>query len=123
MKKTIMTNNPLVWEKLGTKQTVVFKDVSYRGLLTEARDRIHRGWILLTHPLYGSVKPGETPYRSLILSEREGGVDERSLRLIEEAVAACDKFVDRTGVFRPGTLKDFQTVDLALLMSALRSDE
>ena len=78
----ILTNNPLVFEKLADTHNVVYKDISYEELLKEARDRIHEGHSLLSHPLSGSVKPKETPYKSVMISKRKGEVDQRSLSLI-----------------------------------------
>lgn len=123
MKKTvyILTNNPSVSERQPGKLPVEYLTTDYMGVLEEARDRIHKGAALLTHPLYGSVKPGETPYRSLLIREGGMGVDLQSLELIESAISTCRKFTERTGLFGAGSDKDFQTVDLSLLMSACAS--
>ena len=59
----VITNNPLVFEKLKDEHKVIYKEISYEEILKEARDRIHDGHRLLTHPLSGSVKPNETPYK------------------------------------------------------------
>jgi len=115
----ILTNNPLVEEKRPGKLPVQFMDTDYIGVLQEARDRIHKGAVLLTHPLYGSVKPGETPYRSVLIREGGTDVDYRSLELIESSISTCRKFRDRTGLFRTEAVKDFQMIDLSLLMSGL----
>lgn len=117
---TIITNNPLVLEKLQADIPVVYRDVSYLALLKEVRDRIHMGGRLLSHPLSGSVKPGETPYKSVMLLSGKGAVDERSLELIENAIQACAKFT-RRGPYRPDVDKDFQLIDWTLLESALAS--
>lgn len=66
-------------------------------LLQAARDFIHLGWRLLHHPLYGNFRPGQQPYRSLLLTfdghaiDRQCGFerilpDVASLSLIEEAL-------------------------------------
>ena len=60
-KYIVVTNNPLVWEKLHTTREMIYKETTFEGLLVELRDRIHQGHMLLTHPLSGSVKPNETP--------------------------------------------------------------
>lgn len=117
---TIITNNPLVVEKLQADIPVVYRDVSYLALLKEVRDRIHMGGRLLSHPLSGSVKPGETPYKSVMLLSGKGDVDERSLSLIENAIQACAKFTQK-GPYRPEVDKDFQLIDWTLLESALAS--
>ena len=117
----VVTNNPLVVENLGADIPVVYRQTSFEGLLTEVRDRIHRGAVLLTHPLSGSVKPQETPYKSVILLDRKGDVDERSLELIENAIQACAKFVQRPDRFPPQADSDYQLIDWTLLDSALPS--
>ena len=78
----IMTNNPLVLKKLGDTHRIVYKETSYEGLLKEVRDKIHEGHLLLSHPLSGSVKPNETPYKSVMIAAERGAVDVRSLEII-----------------------------------------
>ncbi len=117
----VITNNPLVSEKLHETHGVVYKEASYEELLTEVRDRIHEGHTLLTHPLSGSVKPNETPYKSVLISSGKGEIDERSLSIIENAIQACRKFEDKTGRYSARVLKDFQLIDWTLLESGLAS--
>ena len=116
----VMTNNPLVAEKLQGQAPVEFFQGTYEQLLCQVRDRVHLGERLLTHPLSGSVKPRETPYKSVILSKGKGGVDEQSLALIENAIVTCRKFVQRTG-YAPEVDKDFRLIDWTLLETALPS--
>ena len=71
-KYIVVTNNPLVWEKLHTTREMIYKETTFEGLLVELRDRIHQGHMLLTHPLSGSVKPNETPYKSVLISKDKG---------------------------------------------------
>ena len=81
----VITNNPLVWDRLKETRHVVYREISYEEILREVRDRIHEGHTLLSHPLSGSVKPNETPYKSIMISERKGEVDEGSRKLIVKA--------------------------------------
>ncbi len=115
----LLTNNPLVHEKQPGGLAVEFLDTDYTGVLMAARDKIHKGALLLIHPLYGSVKPGETPYRSLLLREDTAELDLHSLELIESALDVCRRFCDRTGVFRQEADNDFRVIDYSLLMSGL----
>lgn len=118
-----MTNNPLVEEKFGGLYEVCLHRTDFTGLLTEARDMVHRGALLLTHPLSGSVKPKETPYKSILLETGAHAVDLRSLEMIESAIAACGKFGDKAGLyakFRPEVLDDFALIDCELITSALK---
>lgn len=117
----IITNNPLVAEKLGPDAPVVYRDISYQALLRDVRDRIHAGGRLLTHPLSGSVKPGETPYKSVMLFSGKEGVDKRSLEMIENAILACSKFEQKAERFRPEVYEDFRLIDWTLLESAIKS--
>lgn len=117
----ILTNNPLVAEKLKDTHNVIYKDISYEELLKEVRDRIHEGHLLLSHPLSGSVKPNETPYKSVMISERKEEMDSRSLSLIENALQACRKFEDKSGRYEAKVYEDFQLIDWTLLESGLAS--
>ena len=117
----ILTNNPLVLEKLKDTHNVIYKDISYEELLKEVRDRIHEGHLLLSHPLSGSVKPNETPYKSVMISEGMGEMDRRSLSLIENAIQACGKFEDKSGKYAANVYEDFQLIDWTLLESGLAS--
>ena len=128
MKYYILTNNSQVAEEFGKTHDVRFVEGGLRDVLLKARDQINQGDILLNHPLYGSVKPNETPYRSLLLqqgksgdSKRPAAADPESVRLIGNAVSAFEKFIDKATVTDPRLLDDFQVVDLSLLRSAVES--
>ena len=117
----IVTNNPLVLEKHGETHNVVYKDVSYEDVLREVRDRIHEGHSMLTHPLSGSVKPNETPYKSIMISEERRGIDEESVLLIENAIHACKKFEFKSDRYRQEVYEDFQLIDCTLIESGMAS--
>ncbi len=119
MHAVVVTNNPLVASQLSATHAVELVEGSYADVLRDVRDRVHRGAVLLSHPLYGSVKPDRTPYRSVLVREREGQVDASSLHLIEAALGACGSFACAPRQFDQSVLHDFQTVDYALLGSAL----
>ena len=71
----ILTNNPLAARKLEGRRTVCYISVPYEELLREAEKKICQGHRLLSHPLSGSVKPKETPYKSIMLSGKKEEVD------------------------------------------------
>lgn len=117
----IITNNPKVQSLFATISQQRCDD--YEQVLHQVRNRIHAGALLLTHPLAGSVKPGESPYRSVVIDDREGELDMRSLEVIESAI---DRFNTLTACARPRscnekTLQDFQLIDYQLLKSGLES--
>ena len=118
-----VTNNPMVRDKLSGagagSYPVEFFDTDYLGVLKTVRDRIHLGHGLLTHPLSGSVKPGETPYKTVIISAAQGDFDEKALRIIEESIQTCLKFTKNNEKRSWGSkiLKDFQLIDYDLILS------
>ena len=117
----IITNNSLVLKKLGETHNVIYQDISYEEVLKEVRDRIHEGHLLLSHPLSGSVKPNETPYKSIMITEGKGEIDERSLTLIENAIQACQKFEFKSDKYKASVYDDFQLIDWTLLESGMAS--
>ena len=109
MKKAfkIVTNNPLVKETLENEYHIEFVECSYEEILT--------------HPLSGSVKPNETPYKSIMVSEKKEKLDPRSMEIIEYAIQSCKKFQFKSDKYAPEVYEDFQVVDLKLIESAIPS--
>ena len=120
MKYIIITNNPLVKEKYVDKE-VEFYDKSYQEILQIVKNKIALGHKILTHPLSGSVKPKETPYKSIMISKDKSNVDLESLEIIENAIITTEKFVERRDKWTEQVLKDFQLVDFTLIDSAMGS--
>ena len=117
---SVLTNN-LVRDTLKDKKEVIYKEISYEDVLREARDRVYRGYRLLSHPLSGSVKPNETPYKSIMIGNRKEEIDAQSVRIIESAIESCRKFVFKSDKYKPEVYKDFQLIDWTLLESAMAS--
>ena len=128
MKYFILTNNPQAAAEFEATHEVRFTEGGLKDVLIAARDLINSGAILLSHPLYGSVKPNETPYRSLLIrpgkTSGTGDIppaDIESVMLIENAISTAGKFTDKKEITDPKLLEDFQAVDLSLLRSAVAS--
>lgn len=117
----VITNNPLVFEKLKDGHEVIYREISYEEILKDVRDRIHDGHRLLTHPLSGSVKPNETPYKSILITKGKEKMDDWSVQIIESAIQACRKFEFKSDKYGAGVYKDFQMIDWTLLESGLAS--
>lgn len=117
----IMTNNPLVWEKLSAEHSVEYYESDFKGVLTEIRNQIYLGKKLLSHPLSGSIKPNETPYKSVLITSKTQEIDVQSVKLIESAIAATDKFQFKPEESDSKSLQDMQLIDFTLLSSALAS--
>lgn len=97
---------------------------SDRDVLLRARDLVHVGHRILTAPLAGSIKPWETPYRSVMLTaEPKGPMDLFSLDLMERALAILRETKASPRTVSQAILQDFQIVDKSLMESALMSME
>ncbi|SHJ44588.1 GrdX family protein [Hespellia stercorisuis] len=117
----IITNNPKVKTELEETCNVNYFEISYREILEKVRDMCHGGYKLLSHPLSGSVKPNETPYKSVMVSARKGNADSESIHIIENCMIAFDKFPDLGNKWTPSVLDDFQVIDFYLISGAVGS--
>lgn len=118
MNNILITNNEFVYEKHKDCIEIIYdKDYLYLDILKLVRDKIHLGHKLLTHPLSGSVKPNETPYKSIIISKGKGNLDESGLGIIEESIKTTEKFLNNkeTPNWTEKVLNDFRTIDLSLI--------
>lgn len=118
----IVTNNPLSKEKLKENFEVNFIDGNVEQVYKTVRDKVHLGHRLLTHPLMSSVKPNETPYRTICVSiEKSDRVDLKSLELIEGSMATLHKFLNMAPLpeYTREVLYDFQVIDCDLIYRAI----
>ena len=122
MEYFVLTNNPLVRERFAPDVEVAFVSGGIGDVFEGAARYVADGHRLLTHPLSGSVKPGETPYKSMLLSTKAArDMDAASARLVSHAITTCEKFVDRSGSYSEQILHDMQLVDLSLIEGARES--
>ncbi|GAA0736979.1 GrdX family protein [Clostridium oceanicum] len=119
---TIITNNVLSCQQFNKKYDVVFIEGDVKKVFESVRDYVHKGHKLLTHPLMSSVKPNETPYRTVIISKKsEGNIDMESLNYIEESMHSLEKFQKccNTPKWSQSILEDFQLIDYDVIQQAL----
>ena len=121
IKFVIVTNNPRVRDELGKEFEVDFADITYREVLCKVRDMIYEGHKLLTHPLSGSVKPNETPYKSILVGKKIGKMDLQDASIIENSIITADKFSVKFPEMPDSVREDFQLIDTTLIKSALMS--
>lgn len=120
----IVTNNESVYN---TYKDIIkieyFEDYKFLEVLTHCRDRVHKGGKLLTHPLTGSVKPNETPFKSIMMSDETGPLDVESLTMIESAIEVTKKFLNNSEIkeWPERILDDFRLIDFRLIRSAIES--
>lgn len=122
MSSIIITNNPYVNEKYKDRFEMNYKeDFNYLQILDFLRDKIHEGHKLLTHPLSGSIKPNETPYKTIMISKGKGSLDSDGLMIVEESIATAKKFMtDKpTPDWVERVLDDFRVIDLSLIENVI----
>ncbi len=123
-KFTIVTNNPMVYNNYKDRYQVDFnEDWTYRNILEEILRLVHKGYIVETHPLSGSVKPNETPYKTVMLSQPKGEKETHmdSLLICEDALEVHDTLQGnkRTPDWKDFVMEDFQTIDYELIKNVI----
>lgn len=127
MKCKVITNNAMLLQEDALKQydidEVIYMDtLDIIETMKMVRDYIHKGHKLLTHPLSGSVKPIETPFKSVAISVDPTTLDMQSLTIIEEAILMAEKFKrteNRALSIPESILEDFRLIDSGLIKSGL----
>ncbi len=119
MNYLIITNNPLVQSGYPSENIVTAQN--YFDVLTLARNRIHEGARLLSHPQAGSIKPYETPYRSIVVSKEIFTLDFNSLQFIESAIERFETLSKSMGFreYDERILGDFQVIDAGLIKNTI----
>ena len=117
----ILTNNPLSKKTFEDRFEVQYKETEVLDIMCMVRNRIHEGHRLLTHPLMSSIKPNETPYRTILISKEKGKLDFDSLVIIEDSINTTKKFLNmaKTPKWTQSILEDFELIDMDLIKNAL----
>ncbi len=118
----LITNNKLVFDQYKDKLEIVYDEkFDYVSILEMVRNRIHEGYQLLTHPLSGSIKPNETPYKSILLSSNKSSLDTTGLMIVEESILTTRKFLNdkKTPNWTETILDDFRVIDYSLISNVL----
>lgn len=122
MSNIIITNNRYVNDKYKDKLEVIFLEgKDYIEVLEFVRNKIHEGHKLLTHPLSGSIKPNETPFKSIMISKDKGELDMDGLTILEESIMTARKFMTnkKTPNWTERVLDDFMVIDLSLMENVI----
>lgn len=116
----LITNNPKFIEENLKDIEIEYLDVSYIDILRKVRDYVHENWEIVTHPLYGSVKPNETIYRTIVIKENNS-LNITSVNLISDAVLTFKKFRNNREVpqWTDRVKDDFSVIDHDLIINAI----
>ena len=123
-KNIIITNNPKIAEEMASKNIGVsyFEQSDFMEILYKARDIIHLGYKLLTHPIVSSIKPYETPYKTIVLTYNNGEIDLESIELIENSIELSKNFLDKPRRKLTKSIdEDFRLIDYELINGAIES--
>ena len=117
----LITNNPKFIEENLKDIEIEYLDVSYIDILRKVRDYVHENWEIVTHPLYGSVKPNETIYRTIVIKENNS-LDITSISLISDAILTFKKFRNNREVpqWTDRVKDDFSVIDHDLILNAIK---
>jgi hypothetical protein len=122
-RRLLVTNNPLLRNAVPSCD---FIDGNPLAVLLRSRDYVHLGWILLSHPLYGNLRPHQHPYRSILLERPDGeprpALDLQSLEYVENALgvysAEKERILSDKGM-PEGVRDDFAVIDAELMKESL----
>ena len=116
-KAVLLTNNSRVYEKYKDSMKTVYVD-SYEEVLIKTRDMVYDRHILLTHPQASSLKPNQTPYRSIIVYPKGEEDNMKDILLIEkclETYCQWQKTAPRPRKYSDRVLYDFMSIDLSIM--------
>ena len=114
----IVTNNSKVFVEYKENYTVEFIDSeTMYNVLIKTRDLLHSGYKLLTHPMSGSLKSNQTPYKSILLIKKNNEANLDDILMIENAIDNYNKFLKNRALtnWTEAIKNDFKTVDLSLI--------
>lgn len=121
----LISNNPAFFTVKRSGLEVCPVQGTAHDVLCAARDKVHLGWVLLNHPLYGNFRPNHQPFRSLLLSlptQPASGFDAFSLHLVEQALAvydSCPHLWATPDNVPPEMFQDCSFIDVELMQATL----
>ena len=113
----IVTNNDRVAEK--------YKDVTniemcetYEEVLLKTRDLVYNKHILLTHPQASSLKPNQTPFRSIIVYPKGEDDNIKDVMMIDKCIQVYNEWQEISPspeAYKEKVANDFKTIDLSVI--------
>ena len=117
LKKAILvTNNDRVYDKYKGSLTCVYTE-SYEDTLIKVRDYVYDRHKILTHPQASSLKPNQTPYRSVVVYPAYED-NTKDILLIEKCIEVFNSWqnIARTpSDYKENVREDFKTIDLSVI--------
>ena len=123
-KAVIVTNNDWVFEKYKTITHVICLG-TYEEVLIKTRDLVHNRHHLLTHPQASSLKPNQTPYRSVMVYPNAADDTDDNLNdiiLIEKCLEVFyqwQEIAPAPGKYTDNVMRDFKVIDASMIDSVI----
>ena len=118
LKYLIVTNNPLIKKE---SKNVCLVEGAYIDVLVKVRDLVYEGVELVSHPLGASMRMLYSPYRSIIVGQKDRAIDPFHVETIENSIINYRKSLE----FRKvdwAHADDYALLDNELLKSTLIKD-
>ncbi len=117
----IVTNNDRVVDKWDGMVDQMHMVETYEQVLYKVRDLIHTGHKLLTHPQASSLKPNQTPYRTMIVYGEKETISMEDIALIEKAIETFWKWneIKKTPEYSETISEDYKTIDLSMIENVI----
>ena len=118
---TIITNNDYVFDKYKNDTNVILGD-NYEDVLIKTRDLVYDKHVLLTHPQASSLKPNQTPYRSVIVYPKGEEDNTDSIMMIDKCIQVYREWQEISPSpksYAPKVEHDFKTIDLSVIENVI----
>lgn len=116
-KVILVTNNDRVYKKYKNEMQVILVD-SYEQVLIKVRDMVYDKHVLLTHPQASSLKPNQTPYRSVMVYPKGNEDNMKDIMLIEKCLEVYQQWQEiapSPAKYSDKVAYDFKTIDLSIV--------
>ena len=116
-KAIIITNNDRVYGKYEKNMQVILLD-TYEEVLIKVRDMVYDRHKLLTHPQASSLKPNQTPFRSVIVYPKGSEDNTDDILLIEKCIdiyRSWQEIAPTPEKYADNVANDFKKIDLSVI--------
>lgn len=116
-KAILITNNDRVYEKYKDQIKIILLN-TYEEVLIKVRDMVYDRHLLLTHPQASSLKPNQTPYRSVVVYPKGNEDNMKDIMLIEKCVQVYyewQEIAPSPAKYTDKVANDFKTIDLSVV--------
>ncbi len=113
----IVTNNDKVANKYADVTNIEMCE-TYEDVLLKTRDLVYNKHILLTHPQASSLKPNQTPYRSIIVYPKGEDDNIKDVMMIDKCIQVYNEWQEISPspeAYKEKVANDFKTIDLSVI--------